>query len=97
MKNNQSHTEEMIKEEAIRFLIRRVRDGLYYNGKETFGYMNFEAFDKAKVFKNIAGAKMARNELIRHNRFYATKTENVELDEYEIVLVSVKPTGDVIR
>ena len=44
-------------DETRRFVIRRTSDGLYYNGNQTFNYNNFDGFEKAKVFKNIAGAK----------------------------------------
>ena len=47
-------------EETRRYVIRRKNEKDYYNGTSTWGSasLNFSEFKKAKVFKNVGGAKV---------------------------------------
>lgn len=79
-------------EEVIRYVVRRKKDGLYYNGNKTFPFENFENFEKAKVFKNIGSAKCACKSLAIHKKCY-----HEEIDEYEIIEIITKLTDKVIK
>lgn len=83
-------------DETRRFVIRRTSDGLYYNGNQTFNYNNFDGFEKAKVFKNIAGAKNACLNLDLHQRWYVENKKQKPI-EYEIVEIVTMITDNVIK
>ena len=83
-------------DEIKRFVIRRVKDGLYYNGNQTFGFDNFDSFNKAKVFKNTAGAKNACLHLEEHQRWYV-ENRGEEPDEYDIVEIVTKITDNIVK
>ena len=85
------------RDEVRRFVIRRVRDGLYYNGNQTFSFSdNFQNFEKAKVFKNTAGAKNACLRLELHKNWYVENKGDIP-DDYEIVEIVTKVTDNVIK
>jgi hypothetical protein len=77
-------------EEIKRFVIRNSDDGKYYTGEKTFG-----EFNKAKVFKNVGGAKVACNELVLHKWWY-THDKDFKLN-LEIVEVITIVTDNVIK
>ena len=71
-----------------RYVIRR-EDGNYYNGKDSFGYSPiFEGFNKAKVFKNVSGAKVACGHIYLHMK------DKLSLEIVEIITI---PTEYVIK
>lgn len=72
---------------SIRYVIRSKGFG-YYNGKNTYNDTMFvlEGFSKAKVFKNVAGAKVACLNLLEHG-----------IKDLEIVEIETKPTDNVIK
>lgn len=74
-------------ETVIRYVIRSKGYG-YYNGKNTYNSPIFilDEFSKAKVFKNIAGAKVACLKLWEHG-----------IKELEIVEIETKQTDNVIK
>lgn len=84
-------------DEIKRYVIRRVKDGLYYNGKPTFSYShNFQDFEKAKVFNNTTGAKNACLHLELRKNWYIENKGDIP-DEYEIVEIITKVTDNVIK
>lgn len=83
-------------DEVRRFVIRRVGDGLYYNGNQTFSYNNFQTFEKAKIFKNIGGAKNACLNLEMHKSWYV-KQGIEKPDDYEIVEIVTKVTDNITK
>lgn len=85
----------MINEEVKRFVIRR-EDGLYYNGNQTFRSGNFDKFEKAKVFKNVSGAKNACLNLELHHKWWV-KNQGEKPHEYEIVEIITMITDNVIK
>lgn len=74
-----------------RYVIRRPVDGKYYNGRQTFGEWCWDSFEKAKVFKNKAGAKVSCMHLTYHRMHRLAPGET--LDDYDIVEVEVRETG----
>lgn len=83
-------------DEVRRFVILRVGDGLYYNGNQTFSYNNFSGFEKAKVFKNTAGAKNACLNLEMHQSWYVKQGLEKPAD-YEIVEIVTKVTDNITK
>ena len=67
-----------------RYVIRRVKEKDYYNGTSTFCLDSFSEFKKAKIFKNIAGAKVACLDLCNHAK-HGVNPINLELEIVEIV------------
>lgn len=86
----------MDSKETKRFVIRNSDDGKYYNGKKTFGTDIFGELNKAKVFKNVGGAKVACNDLVLHRRWYRTHDEDFKLN-LEIVEIMTIVTDNVIK
>lgn len=78
-----------------RYVVFRPADGQYYNGRQTFGEGCWGSFEKAKVFKNKAGAKAACLHLTYHRKHRLKPGE--ELDLYDIVEVEVRVTGNSER
>lgn len=79
-------------EETRRYVIRRKNERDYYNGTHTWGsvFLIFSEFKKAKVFKNIGGAKVSCMDLWRHQHceleiieIVTTTTDNVIDYKYE--------------
>lgn len=84
-------------DEVRRFVIRRVGDGLYYNGNQTFSSgNNFQTFEKAKIFKNIGGAKSACLNLEMHQSWYV-KQGLEKPSDYEIVEIVTKVTDNITK
>lgn len=73
----------------IRYVIRRVKENDYYTGLKTMGSISkiFSDFSKAKIFKNVAGAKVACRDLYLH----------FDRAELEIVEVETKVTDNKIQ
>ena len=71
----------------MRYIIRSKEFG-YYNGKNTYDAKAFifSEFSKAKVFKNITGAKVACLELLEHG-----------VKDLEIVEIETKLTDNIIK
>lgn len=76
---------------VTRYVIRRVDNGDYYNGKDTFYHNSFDIFSKAKVFNNICGAKVACLHLSERGIRYIN-----ECPRLEIVEVHVSTTNNII-
>lgn len=76
-----------------RYVIRRVKEKDYYNGSDTFYHSSFGDFKKAKIFKNIAGAKVACLSLCLHAE-RCVYPINLEL---EIVEVVTSTTDKIIK
>jgi hypothetical protein len=76
-----------------RYVIRRVKEKDYYNGSDTFYYSSFGDFKRAKIFKNIAGAKVACLSLCFHAEHRVNQI-NLEL---EIVEVVTSTTDKIIK
>lgn len=74
-------------ESISRYVIRSNGFG-YYNGKNTYSTKIFilGEFSKAKVFKNVAGAKVACLKLWEHG-----------IKDLEIVEIETKPTDNIIK
>lgn len=75
----------MIMDTIKRYVIRRVKEQDYYAGNNTWS-SRFEGFDKAKVFKNIAGAKVSCLHIYQNKRY-----------ELEIVEIETKTTNNIIQ
>ena len=74
--------------ETRRYVIRRKNEKDYYNGHNTYGgdWIVFGEFNKAKVFKNIGGAKVACGDLWLHQH-----------KELEIVEIVTTTTDNVVE
>lgn len=74
-------------ETVKRYVIRSNGYG-YYNGKNAYSspILILDEFSKSKIYKNIAGAKVACLELYSHG-----------IKELEIVEIETKPTDNVIK
>ena len=81
-------------EETKRYVVRRKKYKDYYTGNQTFNTMgeSFGKFEKAKVFKNVAGAKNACMNLELHMR---NRGERI-LDDFEIVEILTVISGNII-
>ena len=82
--------------EAKRYVIRNSYDGKFYNGKNTFKPGIFDELEKAKVYKNAAGAKVACLDLVQHRCFYEAHDKDFEL-HLEIVEIKTIVTDNVIK
>ena len=82
--------------EAKRYVIRNSYDGKFYNGKKTFGIDIFGELDKAKVFKNVVGAKVACMGLVQHKCWHVTYDKDFKL-HLEIVEIKRVVTDNVIK
>lgn len=77
-----------------RFVIRRIEEKDFYSGVSTWGAETniFVPLERAKIFKNIAGAKVACGDLKQHFRRF----DNKRIDCFEIVEVVLNITDNII-
>jgi len=75
----------MIMDTIKRYVIRRVKEQDYYAGNNTWS-SPFEDFDKAKVFKNLVGAKVSCLNIYEHRKY-----------ELEIVEIETRVTDKIIK
>lgn len=66
-----------------RYVIKRTPENDYYPGGKESPH-KWVSFDRAKVFKNLAGAKVAYNWIMEHSRIYDYA---IELNIVEVYVV----------